>query len=149
MVAWFVSLPNFGPRGRAGSIHGLARGRGETLLSPKGPQVADPARDLARLAQAEAQRGTAGVRFHQRNKTMRLVAHVASAEHGIVPELALDREHVLFGVGNTIADGISRDAADGLVLRPIDVGIGMAARGVQGREVTGNMPEILSVGGGR
>ncbi len=35
--------------------------------------------------QAEAQRGVAGVRFHQHQQAMRLIAHIAGAEHSIAP----------------------------------------------------------------
>src|SRR5580693_211684 len=62
---------------------------------------------------------------------MRLIAHIAGAEHSAVRELALDREHVLLGVRNAVADGVGGNSADGDVLRPVEAGIGMAAGRVQ------------------
>src|SRR5271163_1483281 len=80
---------------------------------------------------------------------MRLIAHIAGAEQSIVPQLPLDREHVLLGVGNAIADGIRGDAGDGNILRPVEARIGMAGGRVQWRKGDGKiLAVILSAGSG-
>jgi len=58
--------------------------------------------------------------------------------------LALPGEHVLLGVGNTVAGGISGESTDGLVLRPIDVGVGMVRRGVERGQLHGEVLAALT-----
>src|ERR1700733_6675500 len=90
-----------------------------------------PARRLSRcqiggIAQEQAQRWVAGVRFHEHEKPMRLRADVTRAEYCLGSQAALERQHVFLGVRNAIARRIVGNPCNGLELRPIDAGVGMA-----------------------
>ncbi len=64
-------------------------------------------------------------------------ADIAGAEDGVGAGLALDGEHPLFGVRRAVVDVVAGNAADGLEVAPVDVGVGVAARGVERREGVG------------
>src|SRR3984957_19020227 len=78
----------------AGSVDGLAGSRGEDVALAEGAAGGGAGGNLAGLAQAEAERGIAGIGFDEHEKTMRFVADIAGAEDGVVAELALEGDHV-------------------------------------------------------
>ena len=127
----------FRPERAAGSIHGLSRSCRVNIAFSERTARRGSSSNLTGLAEAQAQRRIARVRFHQNQQAMRLIAHVAGAEHGVLPDLPLDREHVLFGVRNTVANGISGNAADRDILRPIDIVSGWLLEEFKGAKVTG------------
>ena len=104
---------------------------------------------FAGLAQAQAQRGIAGIGLDQHALAMARSAHIARAEDSFRPRLALDGKHPLVRVGNAVMDVVAGNAADRLIGAPVDARVGMAARRVQrGKRVRKWLAVVLAVGRG-
>ena len=102
MVVSCVSLPKFGPSGPLRPIDHLARRGGENIAFAEWAARGLAGRQVGRIAELQTERGVAGIGFLEHQQVMRLRAHVAGVEHGVVSEAALDREHVFLGVGNLV-----------------------------------------------
>ena len=132
----------------ANSVDRLARSCLVSVAFEERPAGSLSACEVRRIHQLQTECGIAGVGFHEREQAMSLGAHVTGAEDGVGRELALQRKHVFLGVGNAVGGGISRESTDGFVLRPIDVWVGMARRGVERRQLHREVLAALTSGSG-
>ena len=137
MVVSEVSLPKFEPSGPRVPLMTCPVAVMNALLSLKGPQGVWPGARLAGLLEKQTERGIARIGLLQHQKVMRLSAHIAGVEHGIVSEAALDRKHVFLGVRNSCWCRIIGHAADRLKLRPVETGSGWLAEVFSGASSTG------------
>ena len=77
-------------------------------------------RDLARLANAQTQRGISRVSLKRGQQVMSLRANIADGQQSCRSELPLNRKLILLGVGQNIFMIESRRGADGQEVCPID-----------------------------
>src|SRR5579884_1831997 len=74
----------------------------ESAILGKGTTGGRSRHDLTRLAETQAKRWIGGIRLQVREQTMTLRAHIAQAEHRIRVELALEREHIILRVRQSV-----------------------------------------------
>ena len=106
----------------------MARGTGVCGALPKGTAGGGSGRDFVRLAQAQAQCGVTEISRLKDEEMMGLVPDIAHGGQGIGPDLPLQRQHILLGVGNRVGRLITRDRADRLELGEVDVGVRITSR---------------------
>src|SRR5580704_8464038 len=82
---------------------------------------------FARLAEAQAKRRIAGIRFDQYTLTMAGSADITRVKYRVGPSLALNRKHPLFRIWHAVVQVVPWDATDRLISAPADVSVGMGA----------------------
>ena len=102
MVVSAVSLPKFDPSGPRVPLIVWPDAVMKTLLSLNGPQGVWPAARFAGLLRNRQSAGLPGLASSSTKKMMRLIAHIADVEHGVISETMLDRKHVFLGIGNLV-----------------------------------------------
>ena len=70
--------------------------------------------EIRGIAEEQAKRGIARIRFLQHQQAMALCTDIIHAENGVVSQAAFERKHIFFSVRNAIGREVVGKAGDGL-----------------------------------
>src|SRR5215471_10945683 len=113
------------------SVYNLAVRSGEDTVFGEWPACRTTGCHIAWLAETQAKRRVARIRFLHNHQMMTLISCVAQGQQGAGKELTLNRKHVALVVGHAVVMKEVRGSIHRKVIAEIDLGLRVPGRSVQ------------------